>query len=219
MKPFTPPAALVTRVVIAVCVAVQLAMFIGGTAFAQNIIWRAGLIPARLTGHAPALPGSVPAWLTPLTSMFIHGGWMHLLLNLVFFAWIGRYVEWVTGRWRFVVLYLLGGVAGGLLQVAVSPGSMAPVVGASGAISAVFGTYAVVFARSRASARTILGVSVSSDALTALWYASVWIGLQLLIGFIFSTGDFRIAIWTHIGGFVTGLLFAQPFVRGPKLDI
>lgn len=223
MKPFTPPLAVVTRLLLALCVAVQVVATIGGPAFASWIVDNFGLVPARLThslgiGAAKLLPGIVPAPLTLLTSMFLHGGWMHLLLNMLFLAWVGRYVEWVVGRWRFLALYLLGGIAGGLLQVAVDPGSVASVVGASGAIAAVFGAYAVLFARSRVSARKILGISISSDALTALWYAAVWIGLQLLTAVAFNTGPFQVAIWTHIGGFVTGLLFAQPFVRGPQID-
>ena len=223
MKPFTPPLALVTRVLLALCVAVQVVATIGGNSVTVWMIGNFGLVPARLThslgiGGAMLPAGLVPAPLTLLTAMFLHGGWTHLLLNMLFLAWVGRYVEWVVGRWRFLALYLLGGIAGGLLQVAVDPASLAPVIGASGAIAGVFGAYAVLFARSRAAARKIFGVRISSDALTALWYAAVWIGLQLLTALAFSTGPLQVAIWTHIGGFVTGLIFAQPFVRGPRVD-
>jgi len=217
MKPFTPPTAMVTRALLVACTAVQVAATLGGSRFADTMVNNFGLIPARLT-HAVTLAGAPPAPLTLVTSLFLHGGWTHLLLNMLFLAWVGRYVEWVVGRWRFAALYLLGGIAGGLLQVAVDPSSIAPVVGASGAIAAVFGAYAVLFARSRAAARTVLGIPISSDALTALWYAAVWIGLQLLTAYAFNTGEIHIAIWTHIGGFVTGLLFAQPFVRAPRID-
>jgi membrane associated rhomboid family serine protease len=212
MKPFSPPTAQITRALIIACVAVQIFGTLAGDDLREAMVASFGLIPQRLTGFfSPA------AALTLLSSLFIHGGWTHLLLNTLFLAWVGRYVEWVVGRWRFAALYALGGVAGGLLQVAVDPASVNPVIGASGAIAAVFGCYAMVFARSRVSARKVLGLRVSSDALTALWYAAVWIGLQLLTGLAFNTGDGQIAIWTHIGGFVTGLLFAQPFVRGPQV--
>ena len=225
MKPFKPPAPVATRVIVVACVVIECALLIAGPRLNEHVALTAGLIPARVTGRIAGLPGSVPAPLTLLTSMFLHAGLLHLFFNMTFLAWVGRYVEWVVGRWRFVGLYLAGGIAGGLLQVAVSPSSIVPVVGASGAISAVFGAYAVLFARSRASERRVLGLSVSSDAMTALWYASVWIGLQLAMGLVFNAssgstfGIGGIAIWTHIGGFVTGLLFAQPFVRGaPRID-
>ena len=125
----------------------------------------------------------------------------------------GEHVETTIGGSRFIMLYALAGIAGGLLQVAVGPHSVAPVVGASGAIAGVFGAYAVLFARSRAEARRILGVQVSAGVVTALWYAATWIALQLLTAVAFNTGDGGIAIWTHIGGFIVGLAFAQPFVR------
>lgn len=217
MKPFSPPVAQVTRALVVACVLVQLAASLGGPTFNLWLTANFALIPARLVQHV-VVPGLLPAPLTLVTSMFLHAGWMHLLLNMLFLTWVGRYVEWVVGRWRFLVLYLLGGLAGGLLQVAVDTASMAPVVGASGAIAAVFGAYAVLFARSRASARTVLGVTISADLLTALWYAAVWIGLQLLTALAFSTGPLQVAIWTHIGGFITGLIFAQPFVRGPRVE-
>jgi membrane associated rhomboid family serine protease len=223
MKPFAPPTAVVTRVLIVICVVVQISATLGGSAFAIWMVDNFGLVPARLTssfgsGTATILPGILPAPLTLLTSMFVHGGWIHLLVNMVLLSYVGRYAEWVIGRWRYFALYMLGGIAGGLLQVVVDPGSLAPVVGASGAIAAVVGAYAVLFARSRAAARKIFGISISSDALTALWYAAAWIGLQFLTAVAFNTGPLQVAIWTHIGGFVTGLLFAQPFVRGPQID-
>ena len=107
---------------------------------------------------------------------------------------------------------------GGLLQVAVDPAQTAPVIGASGAIAAVFGAYAVLFARSRAEPRRVLGLIISGETLTALWYAATWIGLQLLTGYAFNTGTgmTQIAIWTHIGGFLAGLLTARLWGKGPQ---
>ena len=216
MKPVKPPVALATRAIIAVCVVVQVVLTLAGTRFANAAGEVFGLVPARLVAGVAA--GELRQAFTLVTSLFLHAGWTHLALNLVFLAWVGKYVEWTLGRGRFVALYLAGGIAGGLLQVATDPGSLGSVVGASGAIAGVFGAYAVLFARSRARGRRVLGVEVSSDALTALWYAATWIGLQLLTGLAFGgPGGQGIAIWAHIGGFVTGLIFAQPFVRGPKI--
>lgn len=210
MKPFKPPPAVATRAIVSLTVAVQFAMTLIGPRAEAAVAFAAGLIPLRLV---EGVAGPVPAPFTLITSVFLHAGWMHLVLNLVFLAWVGKYVEWVVGRWRFVLLYLGGGVAGGLLQVAAEPQSIAVVVGASGAIAAIFGCYAVLFARSRASGRRILGIDVSSEAATALWFAAVWIGLQLVTGYVFGALGQGIAIWAHVGGFVTGLVFAQPFVR------
>jgi membrane associated rhomboid family serine protease len=210
---FAPPSPVVTRTIVGLCVAVQLAAMVGGVAWTDALARHAALVPGRLTGHLLSAPGDVPAPLTLLTSLFLHAGWVHLFLNLTFLLWVGRHVEIVAGRVRFVVLYLLSGIAGGLLQVAVDPGSPEQVVGASGAIAGVFGAYAVLFAQSRAGPRRILGVTIAGEVLTALWYLATWIGLQLLTAVAFNTGQGGIAIWTHIGGFVVGLIFAQPLAR------
>ena len=219
MKPFKPPPAPMTRAIIIACVGIQLLATLLGTRFANLLAEGAGLVPARLVDGLSLGTGviGVPAPLTLVTALFLHAGWLHLALNLVFLGWVGKYVEWVFGRWRFAGLYLLGGVAGNLLQVAVDPHSTGVVIGASGAIAAIFGAYAVMFARSRASGRTVLGVAVSSEAATALWFACVWIGLQLLTGYVFRLDGQGIAVWAHIGGFVTGLIFAQPYLKGPRI--
>ena len=216
---FTPPSAPLTRAIVVACVAVELVAQLGSIGSALDR--HAALIPARLTGLVPSLPGDIPAALTLFTALFLHAGWVHLFVNLTFLLWVGRHVEIVAGRTRFVALYMLSGIAGGLLQVAVAPASAVPVIGASGAIAGVFGAYAVLFGRSQVAARRLGPVTVPAGLLTALWYAAAWIGLQLLTAVAFNTGggvggsrDWAggIAIWTHIGGFVTGLVSAQ-FVR------
>lgn len=223
MKPFQPPVAVVTRGLIIACVAIELVLLVAGGQVSDFAALKAGLVPGRVTGAVIGLPGSVPAPLTLVTSLFLHAGMAHLFFNMVFLAWVGRHVEWVVGRWRFLLLYFASGIAGGLLEVAMAPASPLPVIGASSAIAGVFGAYAVLFARSRAAGRRVLGVTVSAEVATATWYAAVWIGLQLLIGLAFNSGPGAlgiggVAIWAHIGGFVTGLIFAQPFVRGPRID-
>ncbi len=210
---FAPPPAVATGAIVALCVAIQLVISFGGDVLAGAIAGHAALVPARLTGHLPSVSGDVPAPLTLVTAMFVHAGWVHLALNLSFLLWVGRHVEIVAGRARFVALYLVGGVAGGLLQVAVAPGSTVAVVGASGAIAAVFGAYAVLFARNRMRDRRVFGVTIGGGAVTALWYLATWIGLQLLTAVAFNGGAGGIAIWTHIGGFAFGLVAAQPIAR------
>lgn len=229
MKPFKPPSPIATNTLIGLCFAVQAALVVGGPGFANAIRYAFGLIPARisaaLAGTDPMSTGAgaAAAAATILTHIFIHSGWLHLGLNLLFLAWVGRYVEWVTGRWALIGVFVGGGIAGGTLQVLVDPASPLPIIGASGAIAAVFGAYAVLFARSRAEPRSVAGVLISGETLTAVWYAATWIGLQLLTAAVVNTGVVndggpRIAIWTHIGGFLTGLLVAQAWGKGPKPD-
>ncbi|GGE04715.1 hypothetical protein GCM10011529_08830 [Polymorphobacter glacialis] len=206
-----------TNTLIGVCVAVQAAVLVGGDDFGRALHLTAGLIPARITAALAGNAAPLPAAFTFVTHMFLHSGWTHLGLNMLFLAWVGRYVEWVAGRWSLIALFFVGGIAGGMLQVAVDPRSMVPVIGASGAIAAVFGAYAVAFASSRAEPRRILGFTISGETLTALWYAATWIGLQLLTGYVFNNGSgSQIAIWTHIGGFIAGLLMARFWGKGPQ---
>lgn len=217
MKPFQPPVAKATRAIILICIAIQAVLSVSGAEFADQVTQRSGLIAARLTG-AVGLADAGTAALTLLTSLFLHAGWFHLVMNLFFLGFVGRYVEWITGPAKFLVLYLVGGLAGGLLQVAVAPDSVVPVVGASGAIAAVFAVYAVLFARRKAAPRVVLGIALPADLLNALWLAIVWIGLQLLTGLVFNDGNGSgIAIWAHIGGFVAGLLLARPMSRGARI--
>ena len=191
---------------------------VGGAGFGQAVIFNLGLIPARLTAALIGQVPLLPSFSTLLTHMFLHSGWLHLGLNLLFFAWVGRYVEWVTGRWQLAALFLAGGIVGGAAQVLADPGATVPVVGASGAIAAIFGAYAVLFATSRVAPRRIAGITVSGETLTSLWYAATWIGLQLLTALAFNAGPgmSRIAIWTHIGGFLTGLMAARIWGKGPR---
>jgi membrane associated rhomboid family serine protease len=218
VKPFKPPTPVVTNTLMALCVLVQAAVTIVGGDFGLRLEFAAGLIPARIAAAWHGGPDALPAMFTFITHMFLHAGWLHLGLNILFLAWVGRHVEWVTGRWALVALFIAGGIVGGVLQVVTSLGSTAPIVGASGAIAAVFGAYAVLFANSRVQPRHVLGITISGETLLALWYAATWIGLQLLTGLVFNIGTAggQIAIWTHIGGFVTGLLAGRIWGRGPQ---
>jgi len=166
-----------------------------------------GFIPARV-GGAPVGPDVVPVLLTPLTSTLVHSGFAHLFLNLIILLFCGRSVERVVGGGGIVILYLVGACAAAAAQYAVGPGELAPMVGASGAISAVLGAFALLFGRNK--------VKVAHPGLAALihalWLAAAWIGLQLLIGLTFETSGLRIAIAAHIGGFIAGLLLARPLL-------
>ena len=202
-----------TPAIIVVCIAVQLIASLGGDAVAAAIGEHAALVPARLTGHLAAGPGDLPAPLTLVTALFIHAGWVHLIVNLTFLLWVGRHVELVAGRARFIALYLVSGIVGGLVQVAVAPVSATPVVGASGAIAGVFAAYALLFGRRQIPARRAFGLTITGETIAALWYLATWIGLQLLIAVTLNHGEGGIAVWTHVGGFVVGLLAARSLGR------
>jgi membrane associated rhomboid family serine protease len=166
-----------------------------------------GFIPARVGAAAgDALP--LPVLLTPLTATLVHSGFAHLFLNLIILLFCGRSVERVLGGRGIVILYLVGAYAAAAAQYAVGPAEPSPMVGASGAISAILGAFALLFGRNK--------VKVAHPGLAALlhalWLAAAWIGLQLLIGLTFETSGLRIAIAAHIGGFLAGLALARPLL-------
>jgi membrane associated rhomboid family serine protease len=210
------PAPWATRIILILCVGIELLNLLMGEGFARTISYMGGLVPARITGAVVGLPDSpVPAPLTFITHIFLHGGPVHLAMNMVFLAWVGRQVEVFAGSARFLLLFFAGGIAGGALQVAIGPGSVVPVIGASGAISAVFAAYALLFARTGEDPATFLGLHISGETVRALRYAALWVGLQLLTAVAFNTpGQSGIAIWAHIGGFLAGLLLA-PLLKRP----
>lgn len=166
-----------------------------------------GFTPAHV--GAPPGPGwPVPVFLTPLTATLVHSGFVHLLFNLIMLLFCGRSVERVLGGRGIVILYLVGAYAAAAAEYPFDPDSMVPMVGASGAISAVLGAYALLFGRNK--------VKVANPGLAtflnALWLGAAWIGLNILIGLTFETPGRGIAVAAHIGGFMTGLALAKPLL-------
>jgi membrane associated rhomboid family serine protease len=177
-----------------------------------------GFIPARVGGIAGA-ELLAPVLLTPLTATLVHAGLIHLAFNLLIHLYCGRAVEGILGGWSLLLLYLLGAYAAAAAHWAVGPQDMTPMVGASGAVSAVIGAFAMLFGRNR--------VRIAHPGLAlwanALWLAAGWIGIQLLVGFTFETAGARIAVAAHVGGFLVGLLLARPLLRlhyrrGPRAE-
>ncbi|MDX1503809.1 MAG: rhomboid family intramembrane serine protease [Thermoanaerobaculia bacterium] len=156
-------------------------------------------------------------WTAILTSMFLHGGWMHLLGNM-WFLWIfGNNIEDSMGAGRFVVFYLACGVAAALAHIVTDPASVVPMVGASGAISGVMGAYLVLYPRVRVDTLFILFVYVRVFSLPAWVVLVEWFAIQLFsgIGTLGGPGA-GVAFWAHVGGFVAGLALIRLFVR-PEL--
>jgi len=150
-----------------------------------------------------------------LTSMFLHGGWMHLLGNMWFLWLFGNNVEDSMGRTRFLVFYLTCGIAAAMLQVVTSPRSVIPMVGASGAISGVMGAYLVLYPRVRVHCLVFLGFFITTISLPAWTMLLYWFGLQFvsgLFGLMASEGG-GVAFWAHVGGFVAGMVLVKLFAN------
>jgi len=172
-----------------------------------------GFIPARFTpdlsGLVALMPGPnggwfVPAILTPLSATLLHGGALHLGMNLLMLVWCGRFTEAAIGPRCMVLLYLVGAYAAAATQFLWDPGSTVPMIGASGAISAVVGAYALLFNQNEIRAIGPIPASVIRIA----WLAAAWIGVQALFGLIYP----HIAIAAHIGGFLAGLALGRPLL-------
>jgi len=170
---------------------------------------RYGLIPATITGEAALSPevAAIPPWATLITSMFLHGGVMHLVMNMLFLGIFGDNVEDAMGHGRFLAFYLICGAIAGAVHVAVLPGTTEPMIGASGAVSAVLGAYLVL--HPRASVTILLGFLPL--VLPAWLLLGLWILFQLLSAF--TAGDGGVAWWAHVGGFAAGVALVFPFRR------
>lgn len=166
-----------------------------------------GFIPARVEG-AQALVPLAPVWITPLTATLIHGGPLHLAFNLIVFVFCGRAVEAIVGSRAFALLYVIGAYAAAATQFAVGPESVQPMIGASGAISAVIGAYAILFGRNKVK----LASPVAAAVLHGLWLAVAWVALQYLIGLMLHAEKIEVAVAAHVGGFVIGLILARPLL-------
>jgi membrane associated rhomboid family serine protease len=181
------------------------------------------LIPGELLQTLP--PGTVvpvspdvgcrlgaPNWLTPVSSMFMHGGWMHLIGNMWFLWVFGNNVEDSQGHVRFAVFYLLCGLAAAAAQVVVNPSSPIPMLGASGAVGGVMGAYVVLYPRVRVHMIVFLGIFITRIAVPAFLMLGYWFLLQLLGGWS-AVGSDRggVAFWAHVGGFAAGALLILVF--------
>jgi membrane associated rhomboid family serine protease len=173
------------------------------------------------TGTAEPQPAT---WFTALSSMFMHGGLLHIGGNMLFLWVFGNNVEDSMGRIRFVVFYLLGGLAAMALQTAVDPSAAVPSIGASGAVAAVLGGYLLLYPRARVLTLVFLFVFFTFIQIPAMFFLVIWFGQQLLFGYLNyadPTGHGGgVAYFAHIGGFAFGLLAIRAFARyrNPQYD-
>jgi membrane associated rhomboid family serine protease len=165
-------------------------------------------------------PGPVPIWLTLFSSMFMHGGWLHIGGNMLFLFIFGDNIERAYGHLKYVVFYLVCGIIAGLAHVLSQPDSIIPSLGASGAISGVMAAYLVLFPTNRIRVLLTLGFVLLRPVMVP---AIVMIGVWALLQFVNGLGAIAVtdqtsgvAYWAHIGGFVAGIVIT--FLARPFLD-
>jgi membrane associated rhomboid family serine protease len=204
----------VTWSIIGACVLAFLWQVSLGEQAGQLAIYQLGMIPARVFGEAELQPSlaTVPAWTTVLTSMFMHGGWLHLGLNMLFLWIFGDNVEDSMGHLRYLIFYIVCGVAAAMAQALVNLDSTIPMVGASGAISGVLGAYVMLHPKATIRVLIILGIFITVAHLPALIVLGVWFLMQLGSAALSSSSEPGVAFWAHIGGFVAGMALV-PFFK------
>ncbi len=184
----------------------------GGENALQQAVYDFGVVPARVA-EQPVAPAT---WLTFITSMFMHGGFMHILGNMLYLWIFGNNIEDVMGKFWFTVFYFLCGFAASAAQVVASWGSSVPGIGASGAIAGVLAAYLLFFPAARVDTLIFLGFFSRIASLPAVLVLGLWFVLQLFNGALSvgagaATGG--VAYFAHIGGFVAGLLLCIPWIK------
>jgi membrane associated rhomboid family serine protease len=207
------PPAPATRWMLLACVLVFALQVIMPAGYFLRFALFPGLVTGDVVTEVPVLPFG-PIELSLLTSLFLHAGLFHLVMNMLMLWVVGRPVEWAIGPLKFLAVYIVCGVAGGLAQTLSEPASMTPVVGASGAISGLLAVYLLVFARPDSAGSDILGVPVTGLQRRVLALIGMWLFIQALTALVFNEGHMGgVAIWAHIGGFLPGLVVGYLLVR------
>jgi len=206
---------LLSITLIVICTVVFLWQFMQGRQGGAEVVYSLGLIPSVLFGYdeLPKDLATIPPTLTIFTSMFLHGGWLHLIGNMLYLWIFGDNVEDAMGHVRFVVFYLLCGVAAALAQAIPDPQSMVPMVGASGAISGVLGAYLLLYPHARVLVAIPFGFYLHTMRLPAGIVLVFWFGMQFLSNLLTPAGGGGVAFRAHIGGFVAGMLLVLLFKR------
>ena len=173
----------------------------------DNATLAMGFIPARFSG-LPVPWAALPAFLTPLSATLVHSGFIHLGFNMLIFVWCGTNVERVLGWFGVLALYVVGAFAAAFAQWGVDPYSTVPMIGASGAISAVIGAFALSFGRPRRFTSSV----TANRWINALWLMVAWVVLQLMMGWLAGGQGYLLATPAHVGGFAAGLLLQRPLL-------
>ena len=194
-----------TNIIAAITAAAWLIAVVLGES--ERAAFALGFIPARFSLAATPFP-AVPAWLTPLTATLVHSGLVHLGFNLLIFVWCGSAVERVLGMTGLILLYLVGAFAAAFAQWAVDSAGTVPMVGASGAISAVMGAFALSFGRAKAFTNNLR----VNRWINVVWLMIAWVVLQMMMKWLADGEGYLLAAPAHVGGFAAGLLLQRPLL-------
>ncbi len=180
----------------------------------ESFFYRFGVVPQNMTFALQSMDMSIATFLPLFSSMFLHGGWLHLGGNMLYLWVFGDNVEDKLGRSRYFLFYLLCGIAASLAHIIIDPNSQMPTVGASGAISGVLGAYLLMFPKARVVTLIPIFVFLQVAELPALVVLGFWFVLQFFNGLISlgyeTAGMGGVAWWAHIGGFLAGLILVLP---------
>jgi membrane associated rhomboid family serine protease len=203
----------VTWVFIGLCVLVFFWQASLGSEAGEVAVFRLGMIPARVFGYAEVSSelAVVPAWATIFTSMFMHGGWMHLGGNMLFLWIFGDNIEDSMGHFRFAVFYLLCGAAAALTQGFLNTDSEIPMIGASGAVSGVLGAYLLLHPRASVKVLLFFGIIFWIANVPAMLVLGIWFLGQLVNAALAPPDVPGVAFWAHIGGFAAGMALIPVF--------
>jgi membrane associated rhomboid family serine protease len=190
----------------------------------EGFVYEFGLIPCRLSGACPSrlttlMTGAPDPWVTVLTSMFVHGSWFHVGGNMLYLWIFGNNVEDVMGRVRYLIFYLLCGVAAAAAQFLSDPRASVPMVGASGAVSGALGAYVLLYPQARVWTLVIFGFFVRFVPIPALVVLGFWIVVQVANGLLtFGRGEpGGVAFLAHVGGFLAGMVLVNVFRQRPRI--
>ena len=193
-----------TLALAAVTAAAFLIIALSGAGYIASL--QLGFIPLRL--GIDVSDAWLPVWLTPLSATLVHAGFLHLLMNLILLAWCGREVERVLGPVALVLLYVAGAYAAAAGQYVLSPTAAYPMVGASGAISALLGAFALSFGRPK----PIVQNFQLNRALNILWILVAWVILQWMTAYLMGMQGVMVATGAHAGGFIAGVILQKPLL-------
>jgi membrane associated rhomboid family serine protease len=193
-----------TLAIAAVTIAAFLIISLSGATETASL--QLGFIPLRLSLDVPG--AWLPVWLTPLSATLVHAGFLHLVMNLLLLVWCGREVERILGPGPVAVLYVAGAYLAATGQYALDPMSQVPMVGASGAISALVGAFALSFSQPRPIVRNFR----LNRALNILWILVAWVILQWMTAYLMGMQGVMVATGAHVGGFLAGLVLQKPLL-------
>jgi membrane associated rhomboid family serine protease len=194
-----------TNIIVALTVLVWIVAAVLGQS--AEAAYGLGFIPLRVSG-TPVPFAAAPVWLTPLTATLVHSNLIHIGFNMLILLWCGTQIERILGRAGLIVLYGIGAYAAAAAQWAVNPHASVPMIGASGAISAVVGAFALSFGRARPFTSNLM----LNRWINVAWLLVAWTVLQAMMGWLGNQQGYLLATPAHVGGFAAGLLLQRPLL-------